>query len=146
MSFQFSFQKILHIADKEKKQLESEYQVVFGFYETLSNRLYSLMEQKESIQAAFRENLKSSLSIDAVQNQLNDISRLERMIDEQRIEYAQARERLEQFQLTLTEKTIQLKKYEKLKDHAWLEYKKDERKRDNKRMDELAAISFPLIN
>lgn len=142
LPFEFSLQRVLHITENEKKQLESEYQSIYRIFEKLAHDLFLLMKKKEDIETSLQEKLKATLSVDMIQMQLTYVKKLEDMIDEQKQQYQQTKIRLEKFQLILREKTIQVKKYEKLKSHALIEYKKDEKKKDMKLMDETASMNF----
>ncbi|MFC7392551.1 flagellar export protein FliJ [Scopulibacillus cellulosilyticus] len=142
MPFEFSMQRVLHITENEKKQLESEYQTFYQMFEQLANELLCLMKKKEEVQTQLQQELKTSVTVDDIKSQINYVENLEKRIEDQQRKYDQARERLESFQLVLKEKTIEIKKYEKLKSKKWINYLKDEKKREMKLMDETASLNF----
>lgn len=130
----------MEVAESERKQLEAEYQRIFDSFEQLAGRLVRLIEKKQAVETALQEKLKHSVTVDLMRRQLADVENIDRLIEELTIQYSKVKERLEKFQPVLKEKAIEVKKYEKIKTKEWLAYRKDEKKRDIKRLDEIAAL------
>nr|WP_239549045.1 flagellar export protein FliJ [Scopulibacillus daqui] len=135
-------QRVLNISENEKKQLESEYQLIYEGFEKLANKLLSLMKKKEEVQTRLQQSLQTMVTVDSIKWQIDYVESLERRIEEQQIKYEKARGKLEFFQSLIKEKMIEIKKYETLKEQKRINDLKDEKKREMKLMDETALLHF----
>lgn len=139
---EFPLKRILTLSESEKKQLESEYQVLYQSLEKIADELINLMNKKEKVQEKLQEKMGTSLSIDKVQQQFIYINHLDQSIQNCKEQYESARERVDYSKNLLTEKAIQVKKYEKLQDRHLKNWKETFKKRDLMKMDEAASLKF----
>ncbi|MDD9147063.1 MULTISPECIES: flagellar export protein FliJ [unclassified Sporolactobacillus] len=136
----FRFERVMKIAESEKKTLEVQYRLLFDHFEQLAHGLLDLIEEKKSIQKNLQDKMKQSITIDLVKSQIYDVEKTERLIDEQTVQYERAKNQLEQFKAVLLRKAIEVKKYEKIKQKQMFMNHSDARKKETKMLDEVAAL------
>ncbi|WKB34868.1 flagellar export protein FliJ [Terrilactibacillus sp. S3-3] len=120
MAFEFRLERLMQVAESERKQLEVEYQRIYDSFEQIAGRLVRLIEKKQAIETALQEKLQESMTLDLMRRQLADVENIDRLIEELTIQYNKVKVRLEKFQPVLKEKAIEVKKYEKIKTKEWL--------------------------
>ncbi len=126
----FPLKRILTLSESEKKQLESEYQVLYQSLEQIAGELISLIKKKETVQEKLQEKMGTALSIEKIQQQFNYINHLDQSIQNCKKQYESAREKVDYSKNLLTDKAIQVKKYEKLNDRHLKSWKEAFRKKD----------------
>ncbi|MTT32278.1 flagellar export protein FliJ [Terrilactibacillus sp. BCM23-1] len=142
MAFEFSLERVLNLAESEKRQLEIEYQTVYQLFEQLAHRLFQLIEKKNTIQSSLQEKFNESISIHQITRELDTIDSFDRKIQEQIKQYEEVKQRLEQFQDILQGKNIEIKKYERLKQSQLSHHKMNQKKKELQKMDETGALKF----
>lgn len=143
MPFEFSLQRILSLTHNEKVQLEQEYGRVYQLLENVGHRLIDLMKRKEQITQDLEDQMtKQGASISLIQDQQAYLQSLEGLILEQQKQYNTIRDQLEQNKAMLLDKSIEQKKYEKLKQREVSHFKKEMTMKEMKSLDEVAARKF----
>ncbi|MFT8317138.1 MAG: flagellar export protein FliJ [Sporolactobacillus sp.] len=140
MAIDFRLKRIMKIAESEKAALESKYQELFQALEQLAGNLIDLMNKKKAVQIDLNQQLSQSMTIDSMKLHLFDVEKYEKIINLRTAEYDQAKHRLEELQPILLEKTIEVKKYEKIRDRQRSVIKTEEKKKEMKEMDEIASL------
>ncbi|RYM07182.1 flagellar export protein FliJ [Sporolactobacillus sp. THM7-7] len=139
MGFEFRLERLMNVAESEKHSLEVEYQRLFARFETLARRLMDLLKEKKSMEIELDHFLKQSVTVGAMRRRTAGVEGVRRQIAEQTRRYDKARCQLEAYRKILQEKTVEVKKYEKLKEKQHHLYRISERKKEMKRLDEIAA-------
>ncbi|WP_100487682.1 flagellar export protein FliJ [Sporolactobacillus pectinivorans] len=140
MSFDFRLERVMRIAESERKNFESQYQVLYDRLEKIAYQLISLLEEKKLVQSDLERKMQNTMTIDSMKLQLINVEMADRMIEEQTLLYDQSKRQLEQLRSLLHEKAIEVKKYENMKDKKKEIYNNDLKKHEMKQMDEIAAL------
>ncbi|TGB00282.1 flagellar export protein FliJ [Sporolactobacillus shoreae] len=140
MSFDFRLDRVMRIAESERKNFESQYQVLYDRLEKIAHQLLALMEEKKRTQSDLEKKMRKAMTIDSMRLQLIDVETTDRMIDEQTLIYNRSKRQLEQLRVKLHEKTIEVKKYENMREKKKEVYNQEVKKDEMKLMDEVAAL------
>ncbi|GGH82238.1 flagellar FliJ protein [Pullulanibacillus pueri] len=142
MAFVFRFDRMMKINESEKKVLERQYNEVYALLEEQGKKLIDLMQRKEKLQEQFETKKRQRVRVADVIDQTFLLQKIGHHIIEEQHRYNQMRVRVEQFHQKLMEKSIELKKFEKLKSIQQDNYAQLEKQKENKVMDEKAAINY----
>lgn len=140
MGFVYRLERVLKIAESEKKSLESEYHELFERFDLAARRLMQLLEQKKESETAMQKQMMQPVSIDLLRLKTAEADRLDHQISDQSLQYRRLKDRLERLKATLQAKSIEVKKYEKMRDRKKQAYRLEEKKTDRKQMDEAASV------
>ena len=138
MAFEYRFERILKVNESEKKQLEQIYQELFLLLEEQGKKLVELMKKKERLIKQFEGQKQQKMTVMGARNHIHLLESIGAKICAEQEKYETLRERLEKFKLTLMDKSIELKKYEKLKDIHFSRYEEEIKHLEEKQMDEAA--------
>lgn len=142
MIYQYKFEKILTIKEKEKSDALSKYNAALKNFEELAGKLYKFLKKKEDLLAFQQEKLKNGLSIQEIRHHQLFMDNLEKLISISQEEVIEARYKMNVLQDVLMERNIEVKKYEKMKEndfHKFLDIMKED---ENKQMDEVSIRQF----
>lgn len=142
MGYQYKFEKILNIKEREQNEAVIRYNQAIARFEEAAKKLYDLLKQKEELEALQEEKLLTGLSvIEMRQNQLF-IGNLMKIIEHQQQIVMNTRNQMNFFQEKVKESTIEVKKYEKIKEKDFENYLSLEKFEENKQMDEISLQQF----
>ncbi len=130
----------MKIAESEQKSLEAQYQDLYDRLESVARTLIHLLDDKKQFQKKLEGSMKQPTSIESMKLQLSEIDRTDQRITRQTVLYQQLKTNLEKFRTVLQEKSIEVKKYEKIKSRQMAVYHHDQVKKDMKQMDEIAML------
>lgn len=139
MENDYRFERVMKLADHEKQNLEIEYKQLYEQFDQIAHRLIDLVDQKESIQMDIQKKMVQAMRVDQMTLKFSDINKLELLIEETRKYFLSLKERLEALQTKLQEKTIEVKKYKKLKERRQSFERKQKIRAEMKEMDEIAG-------
>ncbi|UCZ51724.1 flagellar biosynthesis chaperone FliJ [Bacillus shivajii] len=142
MSFQFGLQKVLEVKEHEKSEAESKYSEAMKQFEDVATDLYHLLKKKEDLEAFYNEKIQSGTSISAIQQTQQTISHLQKEIDKLQLETQRARSRMNDQEQFLMFKSIDVKKYEKMKERKHQRYIQLEKEKESKFLDEISVQQF----
>ncbi|MFC4617344.1 flagellar export protein FliJ [Camelliibacillus cellulosilyticus] len=140
MAFNYRFERILNINENEKKQMERAYGELYDRLEQQGKKLIELMKRKDALENELEEQKRNAVTIFAIQDRLKAISAIGERIRLETEAYDRLKSRLEQSRAVLMDKSIEVKKYEKLKDIHFTAYRDQAKRSENRLMDEVAAI------
>lgn len=140
MVLDFRLERVMKIAESEKRNLEGQYQMLFDRFEQLARGLVHLIKEKESVESNLQDKMKKTITIDLMKRQIYDVEKMERLITEQTLQYDRVKNQLEQFKSILLKKAIEVKKYEKIKEKQTRIYRKEAKKKEMNLLDETAAF------
>lgn len=141
MGYQFKFEKILSIREREKDEALSVYNESIKKFEEVAEKLYSLLKKKEDIENYQSSRLKEGLPIQEIRHHQQFIINIEKSIEHYQKMVMNARNRMNFYQEKLMEKNIEVKKYEKMKEKDALNFFKEMQMLENKQMDDI-SIQF----
>ncbi|MEM1503315.1 flagellar export protein FliJ [Domibacillus sp. 8LH] len=142
MSFNYKFEKIMQLREREKEESENVFREAQSQFETEANKLYELLKKKEDLIAVQEQKMKSGFSVLDIQHYQQFISNLEKLIDQQQRVVVTARGRMQWCEQQLKEKNIEVKKYSKIRANELTHYRKWAASEEAKQMDELSSIQF----
>lgn len=138
MAFQYRFERILKVNESEKKQLEQIYQELFRLLEAQGQKLIDLMKKKETLVNQLEGQKKKKISVMGVRDHLQTLEYIGSQIIAEQEKYETIRERLEKFKAVLMDKSIEVKKYEKLRELHFDHYLSEMKRNEERQMDETA--------
>jgi flagellar FliJ protein len=142
MSFQFTLEKVMQFREREKNSTQAQYQEAVDQFELVATQLYELLKRKEELEKHAREQVSTGTSIyDLQQNQMK-VLRLQHEIQVKQRATQDARERMNKKQEDFILKSIELKKYEKVKQIKHEKYKEEETRVELLQMDEMSIRLF----
>lgn len=142
MIYQYKFEKILTIKEKEKRDALSKYNTALKKFEEVAGKLYKFLKKKEDLLAFQEERLRNGLSIQEIRHHQLFMDNLEKLISLSQEEVIEARYKMNVLQEVLMERNIEVKKYEKMKEndfHKFLDIIKED---ENRQMDEISIRQF----
>jgi flagellar FliJ protein len=142
MRYQYKFEKILTLKEKEKKDAYARYSEALKAFEEVAEKLYRLLKKKEDLLAFQQEKLISGLSVQEIRHQQVFLDNLEKIIEHYQKEVIQARNKLNLFQNILHEKNMEVKKYEKIQEKDFNKFLEIIKINENKQMDEISIQQF----
>ncbi|MFN7250839.1 MAG: flagellar export protein FliJ [Anaerobacillus sp.] len=142
MSFRFTLQKILDVRESEKLNAEKEYSQATRQFEDVATKLYELLKQKEGFESDYYQRIESGIHIFQIQQSQSLLSQLQKRIDQFQVYTQKARENMNRKQEQLVEKSIEQKKYEKMKQIKYDIYVEETRRQENILMDEISVQQF----
>lgn len=140
MNFQFTLEKVLSVKENEKNQSEIDYQKAFEEFEKVANLLHEFLQQKETLQQKQHEGMKIGTSIVGIRSLQMDLESVQKKIDRFELLYMSARESTEIKKSLLLEQSIDVKRYEKLKESEYENYLKRNKAIEISKLDEISTI------
>ncbi|RXI98006.1 flagellar biosynthesis chaperone FliJ [Anaerobacillus alkaliphilus] len=142
MSFKFKLQKILEMSEHEKLKAEKEFTQATRQFEEVATKLYELLKKKENYDNDYRTRMEMGISISDIQQSHTILNQLQKQINQLQIYTQKARENMNVKQELLVEKSIELKKYEKMKQIKYDYYLEEVKRQDDILMDEISVQQF----
>ncbi|OLN22788.1 flagellar export protein FliJ [Domibacillus antri] len=142
MGYQYKFDKIMQLREREKDESENTFREAVGQFEKEAEKLYDLLKKKEDLIDVQEQKMKTGFSVLDIQHYQQFIGNLEKIIDQQQQIVITARGRMQWCEQQLKEKNIEVKKYGKIRTKDLALYQKWENDEEAKRMDELSSIQF----
>ena len=141
MAFTYTFQKILNMKEKEKEQVQMDYSKSVQLLQKEQQRLVSLEKNKQEMERRIMQQGKN-ISLAELKINYEYIGHLQRLIIQANESKAQAEKEVEAKQFILSERAIEHKVWEKLKDHVFERYKAETRQAEQKELDEMAVARY----
>jgi flagellar FliJ protein len=140
MSFVYSFQKILDMKEKEKEQAAVNYNKSVQALRSEEQRLAHLEQDKYELEQRVLQ--QESTSLAQLKSHYEYIGHLQRLIEVANESKVQAEKEVEAKQFILSERTIDQKIWEKLKEHSFQKYREKISLQEQKEMDEMAVARY----
>ena len=144
MAYEFRLSKIMTIKSNEKDELLTQYNHSLQLFETVGEKLYEKLKEKEQLIEQHTGKMKQGLSILEIKSFQQFLTSAERVIERLQQEVMFARQQMNLKKLKLEEKNIEVKKYEKLKKRDYDSYITAEKQLEAKQMDELSLQQYML--
>ncbi|HEX7065293.1 MAG TPA: flagellar export protein FliJ [Bacillales bacterium] len=140
MSFQFTLEKVLTVKENEKNLLEVEYRNAYQDFEKIAKLLYEFLKQKETLEQRQSSGMKEGASIAEVKRLQTNMELLQQRIHQYEALYQDARRNAEEKKECLMESSIDVKRYEKLRDLQYDEFLKRNKAEERSELDEISTI------
>ena len=122
MHYQYKFEKILTIKEKEKNDSESKYTEAVKEFESEAEILYQVLKKKEELLDSQSEQLKQGLSVKQVRYNQDFLDNHEKMIAHYQKRVMDTRSKMHFYHQLLIESNVEVKKYEKIKEKDFQRY------------------------
>ncbi|HZH62311.1 MAG TPA: flagellar export protein FliJ [Metabacillus sp.] len=142
MSINFRFQKIMDIKENEKEQSLAEYNQSVNDFETVANKLYESLKQKEVLEENTLSKLNHGMSVQEIRHYQQFVTNIEKTISHYQNLVLLTRNRMNEKQTKLMYQNMELKKYEKLKEKQYNEFVITNKQIENKFMDDLSIQTY----
>lgn len=142
MSFQFTLQKILEVRESEKIKAEKEFVQATRQFEEVATKLYDFLKKKEEYEQDYYNRIEAGIHIFQIQQSHTLLTQLQQQIEHYQHYTQRARENMNKKEEILVERSIELKKYEKMKQIKLEEYLVEEKRLENILMDEISMQQF----
>ncbi|TKH03122.1 flagellar biosynthesis chaperone FliJ [Peribacillus simplex] len=142
MIYQYKFEKILTIKEKEKTDALAKYNSALKKFEEVAEKLYKLLKKKEELLEFQQEKLRTGLSIQEIRHHQLFMDNLEKLLIHCQQEVIEARYKMNIQRDILMERNIEVKKYEKMKENDFLKFLDFIKEAENKQMDEISIRQF----
>ncbi len=139
MSFEYSLQKVMDVKEQEKFQSQLYYKEAIGQFEQVATKLYHSLKRKESLEAKAREQITAGVTIFELQQHQSELLRLQQEINQLQRQTQQAREQMNIRQRDLVDKSVEAKKFEKMKQLGREEFEQEQHRLETNEMDELSV-------
>ncbi|MBH0165875.1 flagellar export protein FliJ [Fictibacillus sp. 7GRE50] len=135
-------EKVLSVKQKEKESIEQELGEAVQAFESIAEEIYSLLKRKEDIENQSNFTFQQRIIVNDLQNTQRFLLSMTNKIKELQPLLQRARERMQVIQQRLLQQTIEVKKYEKLKERQLSAYKVEVASYENKQNDEFSVLRF----
>ncbi|RFU68860.1 flagellar export protein FliJ [Bacillus sp. V59.32b] len=142
MIYQYKFEKILTIKEKEKNDAFSKYNEALKRFEEAAEKLYKILKKKEDLLQFHQEKLGKGLSVQEIRHHQLFMDNLEKISDHYQKVVIEARYKMTLQQEKLMEKNIEVKKYEKIRERDFQRFMEALKDIENKNMDEISIQQF----
>ncbi|EME74292.1 flagellar export protein FliJ [Bacillus sonorensis] len=142
MAYSFKFQKLLELKENEKDQSFAEYQQSVSEFEKVAEKLYESMNQKETLEKNKEIKLQTGMSVQEMRHYQQFVTNLENTIHHYQKLVIMKRNEMNEKQNDLTEKNIELKKFEKMKEKQLEMFLIRNKANEIKEMDDISITQF----
>ena len=141
-AYKYRFDKVMTVKQQEKDQTEMAYKDATKLFEDIATKLYKLLKKKEDLIDFQEKKLTKGSTIDEIHHYSNFLSSVEKSIDETQQKVIQARSKMEWHKEKLIEKSLECRKYEKMKEKDYQSYRKEQDRLEMIELDELSSIAY----
>ena len=142
MSYQFKFEKILTIREREKEEASSAYNQSVTRFEEAAEKLYELLKRKEDLEAYQADKIATGLSVQEIRHHQQFVGNLAKTIEHAQKMVQNARNSMVYFQEKMLEKNMEVKKFVKIKEKDHTNYLALERAAEAKQMDDISLQQY----
>lgn len=141
-AYQYRFAKILNVREQEKTETEMAYKEAVSAFEKIATKLYDLLKKKEDTMDTQNNQLAQGLSINHIHHYSNYIDALQKSIDKLQTEVIQARAKMNWFEEKLLEKSLEVRKFEKMKEKDLELFHEEQLRLETILLDEISSLKF----
>jgi len=142
LQYKYRFEKVLDIREQEKQQTEMAYKESVRAFEEVASKLYELLKKKEDLISYQTEKLKTGSTIHEIHHFASFIDSLEQSINDVQQKVMQARTKMNWHEQKLVEKSLEVRKFEKMREKDFESFKEEQDKAEMLMLDELSSIMY----
>jgi flagellar protein FliJ len=142
VSYQYRFQRILTLKEKEKDEVQEMYRGSIEKFEKVAEKLYEFLKKKETLEQHQETKLQNGLSVQHIRHHQQFITNLERTISYYQDLVIQARNRMNWCEEKLVDMNVEVKKYEKMKENDLHRFMQTNQQAENKQLDEVSVVQY----
>lgn len=140
--YTYRFEKILTIREQEKQQTEIAYKESVRAFEEVATKLYEMLKKKEDLIAYQNERLTIGATIDQIHHFATFIDSLEKTIAELQTKVIQARTKMQWHEQKMLEKSLEVRKFEKMKEKDLQSFRVEQDRIESLYLDELSTLMY----
>ncbi|TFE03497.1 flagellar export protein FliJ [Jeotgalibacillus sp. R-1-5s-1] len=142
MAYQYRFERVLTVKEREQKEAEDRYRDAVASFEKIAQKLYDLLRKKELMEAAQADEMKSGISVISLRHGQHFLSNIEKSISYQQKLVIEARSNMQRHEHRLMERNIEVRKYEKIKERDLKQHIQLAESAEREQMNELSIVQF----
>ncbi len=142
LQYKYRFENVLTIREQEKQQSEIAYKESVQAFEKIASKLYELLKKKEDLISYQTEKLKVGATIHEIHHFSSFIDNLEQSINDVQQKVMQARTKMNWHEQKLVEKSLEVRKFEKMREKDFESFKGEQDKAEMLMLDELSSIMY----
>lgn len=140
--YQYRFEKVLTYREQEKTETEVEYKGAVRDFELVATKLYELLKKKEDTLSEQQIKMTTGFSINEIHHYARFIASLEKTITDVQQQVLQARSKMTWYEGKLLEKTLEVRKFEKMKEKDREHHREEMNHQEAIQLDELSTLKF----
>lgn len=140
--YNYRFENVLTYRELQKTETEIEFKTSVDAFEVVATELYDLLKKKETTLADQQEQMQIGASIDGIHHYARFIDSLEKKIQHVQQQVIQARSKMNWYEEKLLERTLEVRKFEKMKEKDRNQYRVEVEYKEAQRLDELSTMTF----
>lgn len=140
--YHYRFEHILTYQEQKKNETEADYKGAVDQFEQVATRLYELLKKKEQLIADYENKLAAGFSIEQIKLTTQYLEKLERLITEVQQQVIDHRARMNWYEEKLLEDTIEVKKYEKMREKDIELFLEEEQRKEALFLDEISTQQY----
>ena len=142
MVYQYKFEKIMSLREKEKTESQTKYNLAVKEFETEAEKLYRMLKKKEELLDEQAERLRQGLSVQQVRHNVSFLENHEQLIQHYQRRVIETRNKMNFYHQILVEKNMEVKKYEKMKEKDVQAFMEQVNQMENRQMDEISIQQY----
>lgn len=140
--FVYRMQNILDLKVKMEDQRKAEYGLANARLHQEQDKLRELMIRQAGYEKRARELVKGSINIQEIRTCRKAVDAMKSAVRSQMMEVQAAEKNVELARIRLNEVMVERKTYEKLREHAFEEFKRDVAYEENMAVDQLVSYQY----
>ncbi len=141
-AYHYRFENVLVVRDQEKSEMELAFKNSVRQFEDVATKLYDMLKKKEDVLATQQERMTIGFNVDDIHHFSRFITGLEKSIADMQQKVVQARSKMNWHEEKLVEKTLEVRKYEKMKEKDLSEFKFEQERLEMNQLDELSSLKY----
>lgn len=142
LAYQFRFDRVLTVKEREKKEAEDRYRESIESFEGIAQKLYQLLKKKELMESSQAEHIQTGIAVQTLRHGQQFLINIEKSIEYQQKLVMEARNSMHWHEQRLLDRNIEVRKYEKIKEKDRVHFISEQNERDNQQMNELSMTQF----
>lgn len=142
MKYQYKFSRILTLKEREKDETLASYKDSVKKFEEVAEKLYELLKKKEDTEAYQSSRIQGGLPVQEIRYYQQFITNLEKSINHYQKMVINARNRMNLYQEKLMDKSIEVKKYEKIREKDFIQFVEEQNRAESKQMDDISIQTY----
>lgn len=141
-AYHYRFENVLVVRDQEKSEMELAFKEAVNHFEDVATKLYDMLKKKEDVVTTQQERMTIGFTVNDIHHFSRFISGLEKSIADLQQKVLQARSKMNWHEEKLVEKTLEVRKYEKMKEKDLNAFKTEQERLEMNRLDELSSLKY----
>ncbi|MBE1553462.1 flagellar export protein FliJ [Sporosarcina limicola] len=141
-TYHYRFEQVLMFREQEKTETQVEHKKAVREFENIATKLYELLKKKEEISLEQQQKMAIGFSVNEIHHYARFVDSLEKKVAEVQQQVLQARSKMTWYGEKLLEKTLEVRKFEKMKENDREHHRTEMEQLEATWLDELATLKF----